>query len=287
MQFSDLTRAVHDAWIFAWPPIVLCAIVFVIARYLSPEVTDEALRQAVIQMREYGRNLDGVRTLLEPYGLTKLVPITCAIIIIGFFYILNGPVTILVSILPPTIVFRPYILFARTSPEQEVLLLTRRYPGAIDVSQAYYFAVNSLNAKSDVGNKDRSTEIGGSRAELWYKTGNFIKFAFLVSLLITIINVRNGLPLVHQMVKLVLIFIVLLVCWMVFLVGYLYQQEQQYHDEWQSLKLMLQDDASNLLLQPVTDEERRNIAFFRREQWWRVDFVDKYRWYWLKQTFFH
>lgn len=279
MQFSDLTKAVHDAWSFAWPPLVLCCIAYAIAHYFHPDGTDDALLQVVAHVREFGLKLEGVRALLEPYGLTKLVPVIFVVVFVGFMYLLNSPISIAVSNLPPHLAYRPDRLIAEGMSENERLVLLRKYPTSRSLNEAYSLALASAKAES----KDFPHT---SRAELWHKTQNFLKFALAAAIIMLVASLKVGLPIGGQIAKFLLVLAVLAGMWTVSLAGLLYQQEQQFHDEWRPIKLALQKDAASLLATPITNEERTRLSIESGQRWWRVYVLDQYRWRWMRRTFF-
>jgi len=143
MQFSDITKSVQDAWHFAWPPLVLSGITYFVARYFHADGTDAVLQRVAENIKDYGAKLDSVRAVLEPYGLTKLVPIVSVVAFIGFIYLLNGPLTIAVSNIPPHLSYQPDKLITRSLSENERLLLIRKYPTVRSLSEAYYLALDS------------------------------------------------------------------------------------------------------------------------------------------------
>jgi hypothetical protein len=90
MQFSDITNSINDVWSFAWPLLVICSLAYLIANYTNAGGTSVAIQRIVGTAKEYGSRLNELQTVLEPYGLTKLVPIISALLVIGFMYLLNG-----------------------------------------------------------------------------------------------------------------------------------------------------------------------------------------------------
>jgi hypothetical protein len=278
MQFSDITKSVQDAWQFAWPPLVLCAIAYLVARYFHAEATSELLRALVALIKEYGARLDGVRAVLEPYGLTKLVPIISIIIFIGFMYLLNGPLTTVASNLPPHLSYQPDRLITPSLSDQERLLLVRKFPTTRSLNDAYYLALENARAETKAPPRE-------SRAELWYQTHTFLKFAFAAALIMLVLSIKAGMPLLGQLWKFFGLSLALAALWAGSLTGLLYQQEQQFHDEWRPIKLALQKDATSLLGSPITEEERIKSRVESDKSWWRVYILDPYRLTWLKRTF--
>src|SRR5215475_14338900 len=103
MQFNDIIKAVHDAWTFSWPPIVMCIVLYCIAHYLNAEGTRQTIEIIITLAKSYGTRIENATSILEPYGLTKLIPVISAVLVIGLLYVVNGPVTIFASKLPPHI----------------------------------------------------------------------------------------------------------------------------------------------------------------------------------------
>lgn len=279
MHFSDITTAVHDAWSFAWPPLVLCALAYLIGRHLHPEGTTAFLQQLATKARDSGAKLESLRTLLEPYGLTKLVPLVSLVSVVGLLYLLNGPLTVAVSDLPPYLSYRPARLILRGMSNDERLVLVRRYPTAAGVEEAFYLAVASADLESKDLDRTR-------RAELWYKIQNFLKFGFAATVVVWALSIRSGRPALAQLGRVICLLLILGALWVTSFAGLLYQEEQQIYDDWRPVKLSLQKDAAIALAAPVTTSERAKRQFDTKERWWRVYLVDEYRFQWIWRTFF-
>jgi hypothetical protein len=279
MQFSDLTNSIQDVWFFAWPPLVLCCIAYVISRYLHPDGTLDALRQWVARAREYGLKIEAARGLLEPYGLTKLVPVISVVAFVGFMYLLNSPMTDAVSNLPPHLSVQPGLLIAESMSEDDCLLLLRTYPASRSLDDAYSLAL--VSAKPESKGLPQMSDSG-----LWEKSQSFIKFAFVVSLVTLIVSLKAGLPVGGQLAKFLLMFLLLTSLWVASVAGLLYKLEHQFYQEWWPIHLALQKDAGSRLTAPITDEERARIAAKDGQRWWRVYVLDPYLWTWAKRTIF-
>jgi hypothetical protein len=278
MKFSDLTKAIQDAWSFAWPPLVFFIIAYVIAQYFHPNGTNDALRCLVARMKEYGLRLESIRSVLEPYGLTKLVPVISAVVVVGLMHLVNSPLTAVVDNIPPHLTYSPDVLIGQFMSENERLLLLRKYPTAKGMNDAYYLGVESAKAETKNGSAN-------DRVQIWYKVQHFIKFGAAASVILFVASVKGGLPVGPQIAKFAFVLVLLICAWAVSLVGLLYQQEQKFYDEWQPIRLTLQEDATSILATPITDEEKRKIAIDSKRRWWNVNVFNMYRWVWIKKTF--
>lgn len=281
MQFSDITKAIHDAWTFAWPPLVLCLIAYLVARYLNHDLTLQFVSNIFNSLKDYGKQIEGVRDILEPYGLTKLVPIVFAVAVIGFLYILNAPVTVLASKLPPHLSYSPDILLSRSMSEDEKLVLVRKFPAANSFNSAYYMALKTYGKPMGENNP--------SFAEINYKVDNFIKFAAIISLVAAFFFVKNGSSLVGQMLKILMLLVILSPIWAINLLQLLKNQENQFYNEWNDVRVELLKDADKLLESEKDDEEKQIIeraSEQRGKRWWRVTVYDPYYIDWLKYTIF-
>lgn len=278
MQFSDITKAVHDAWTFSWPPLVMCAIAYLVSRHLNAAGTGRAIESLTANIKAYGVQLDSARSLLEPYGITTLIPIVSAVAVIGFLYILNGPITILASKLPPHVSYSPDTLLSRSMSDQEKLVLLRKYPAANGFNAAYYMAL-----------QEHSPTQTSNRAELNYKIGNFIKFALLAALVLLVVNVIQGVSVGSQLLRFMLLLLLLAPLWCVNFVSLLRNQENQFHHEWAAVRVQLLADSRSLLEKEQSQMEKEVFEALSRDRgrrWWRVYLFDPHAVTWFRYTFF-
>lgn len=281
MEFSDITKSVHDAWSFAWPFLVLCGIVYLIARFFNSVILDKSLNNIHALVEVHGKELGSLKKALEPYGLNSLIPLLFFVLIVSIMYLLNGPATEAVSHIPPYVSFSPDVLIDKTMHENEKLLLIRKYPTATDLNDAYYLALEKY--------KPEASELG-NRAEIWFKMQNFLKFSLVIAIIMVLIDIRQGLSLIGQLGKLGIFLVLIAVLWSISLVGLLYDMEQQFHQDWQVIKLSLQDDAATILTIPATKEEQSKINEWENhdvkgQNWWHVYLFDQYRITWIGRTF--
>lgn len=281
MQFSDLTKMVQDIWSFAWPPLAICISAYFIARYLHPKGTNNVLRETVVRAKKYGKKLDNTRTILEPYGLTKLVPAISIVVLVSCMFLLNGPVSSLVDNIPPHISYQPALLITKTMSETQQLALIRKYPMTHGVGEAYYLALENARLES-------KTKPTYDRALLWYQTHELLKFALIFAIIIFIASLKAGLPIGRQIAKILLISALISFLWIISLTSLLYQQEQEIYEESKPVILSLQKDAPSLLALPITDEERKKLSRTwneRDQRWWRIYLFDSNRLKWMQRTF--
>jgi hypothetical protein len=162
--------------------------------------------------------------------------------------------------------------------EKRVLL--RKYPAAASFNAAYYMALNEHKV-------DSSAPVS-NRAELNYKADNFIKFAVLTALVLVIVNIRSGMPMGSQFLKVILLVMLLAPLWCVNFVSLLRNQENQFYDEWGAVRVRLLADSQSLLEKEETEREKEVLEQLSRDRgrrWWRVYLVDPYSLTWLRYTF--
>src|SRR5207248_4375692 len=125
----------HRLFRFKWMPF-------------NPDGTDYFLEMLGTSAKSYGAKLDSIKSLLQPYELTKLVPVISLVLVIGFLYLLNGPIAASVSNLPPHLSYSPDELIGRALSQDERLLLIRKYPTAESFNQAYYLALEGAKVEA-------------------------------------------------------------------------------------------------------------------------------------------
>ncbi|MCM7491576.1 hypothetical protein UXO14_13995 [Enterobacter hormaechei] len=282
VQFSELTKMTQDIWSFVWPPLAICIIAYFVAHYFHPVGTKNVLRNAVASAKAYGIKLERTRAILEPYGLTKLVPVISVIVLASFMFILNGPISNLVENIPPYISYQPDLLISKTMSEDQQLVLIRKYPMTHGLNEAYYLASENTELENKI-------EFKYDRVTFWYQAHLLLKFAFVFSVIMLVISLKNGLSKGKQFAKFFLMSVFLSVLWIICLTSLLYQQEQEIYDESRRVILFLNKDATAILAYPINDEERKKLSPTwnqREERWWKIYFFDSDRLKWIQRTLY-
>ncbi len=109
---------------------------------------------------------------------------------------------------------------------EQKLLLFRTYPTASHFNEAYSLALESAR-------KEENTS--GNRAEMYSMMHNFVKVGLALSIIFFFINIFGGLNFIYQLLKLLFITFILSLIWIVCFIGLLYQQEQQFFDDWRKV----------------------------------------------------
>jgi hypothetical protein len=277
MKFSDITAAVREAWQFAWPPLVACLVAYYVADFLYPSGVTRVTGTLRSSATSVGSSLSVFKEIIEPFGLTTLVPFVGLVFVITFLFLVNTAAMVWSSELPPYLSYRPDRLLFDRMGEKEKVLLFRRYPTAQHFNAAYYMALEEHKAKG--------LPLRNSRATTYYQFHNFIKFAVAIALVTFVIAVRNREVTFGLFAKMLVVGAGATVLWGVGFVGLLYEQEQQFSREWAAVRAELQADASKLLEKEITAEERLKIREPIVGRWWRLYAFDPYRVTWFKNTF--
>jgi hypothetical protein len=278
MDFGTIRQAVVDAWGFIWPPVLACVIALAIFRYFYPPTTTLA-HQLTLTAQERSGAIESLRSALEPYGLSKAIPLAALVLLIAMLYIVNSIVFSLSSNLPPYTSYSPDALLEERISDKDRLLLFRKYPTAEHLNAAYNMAVGDW----------RITEHGKivfKEAQSFYRVEYFLKFSLLIGLVAFVVAVRGGSGIAIALLKLLVLVLVLALFWCINFAGLLYAAEQDFMREWSSVRLSLQKDAGELLKEKATEEEMQHIERTSvQTRWWRVYFFDPYRVTWFKRTF--
>ena len=228
MQFSEITKAVHDAWTFVWPPTVTLILAWAVLSYIAPQSTDNLKSTVQKKLTENANNVESIRTNLEPYGLAKIIPLFSFIAVVFVLYLVNSVGFGFCSKIPPKIIYQPEQLILPSLSTTDKELLLRRYSSARNVEEALNFALqeNRNNSKEHI-----------NRAELYFNVGNFIKFAAAAAILGLFFGVFRDNATVASLFRFILIAVALSVAWLVNLAPLLYHQEQKFYDEWSNARL--------------------------------------------------
>ena len=280
MNFSDLTKTIQNAWEFSWPPVIMSLLFYWIAHYLNPAGTKKIMESITQKISDYGSRVESVRILLEPYGLTKLVPVVSAIMVVGTLFFVNGPLVDLAAKLPPHVDFSPENLIARTMSDEDKLLLLRKYPSALDFTDAFYMAWMEHT-------KDKSGQTD-NEAGLNFMVDNFIKLTLVYLVVLYVINLKSGKKFWRLSLKMLFVAVMLLSLWTINFVSLLKNQQNQFFGEWASVRGSLQKEAATLMKDQEAPTEEMNFKMQvseKPEKWWRFYIVDPYDLQWFQQTF--
>lgn len=280
MQFSELTKTIQDAWEFMWPPVIMSLLFYWIAHYLNPEGTQKKIDEITAEIKNYGSRIENLRTILEPYGLTRLVPVVSAVMVVGTLFFINGPLLDLAGKLPPQIDFSPENLIIQSVADEDKYLLLQKYPSALDFTDAFYMAWMEYT-------KDKSTQIE-SQAGLNFILDNFIKLLFVYLVGVYIVNLKSGQKFWRLSIKTLIVLLVIAVIWALNFVALLKNQQNQFFGEWAAVRAVLQKDAAALMKEQSAPSEEmlyKMQAGEKPEKWWRFYIIDPYEIIWFKQTF--
>jgi hypothetical protein len=282
MEFREITSVVNDAWQFMWPPATMMLIALGVSNFLHRANTVEWLQRFVEGVKSSGARIEEIRTALDGYGLSKLVPLASAIAVIAFLFLLNGPVMQAASTLPPTLVFTSAKFAQQHSTERQKLLLLRKYPAAESFEDAYSLAQDELLSSASTSEK-RHDRLGKH-----YQIQGFIKFAFVCAVVFFILHkIRGGrlLPLLSRFIALCAFIAVI---WVVSFPFLLFNHEQTLFDDWRTMEIALQKDATTLLAAEPSERERRILdnasPDVAKTRWWEVRVFDAYMFHWIERN---
>lgn len=276
MKFSEVTSAVHEAWQFAWPPVISGFIAFKIAVFVYPSGTEYLIASSASAARRNADVAENLKATLEPFGLTALIPIISLILVVACLYLVNLVCQVLPSRLPPFVSYRPDVLWSQRATAPEKLLLLRLYPTARDSTAAFTLAYRQQLQRSV-----------HTRPDIAFKMQNLFKFALLVAVASLVVSAfRNDLS-AGMAGRFLLIAIILSWMWLCALLGYLYRQEQQFFDDLSEMTLGFQERAVELLREPPSLEETRRASDAPASvtsRWWSIDFFFPGWIAWMRRT---
>jgi hypothetical protein len=285
LDFGQVTKAVHDAWEFAWPPVVTCVAVYCCGRTVNPRGTDRILEESFDELTRLAVKVDSLRSLLDSYGLTKLIPIVSVIGVVLFLYLINSVILVAVSKLPPKLSFHPDRLLWRSLPLEEKQLLARRYPNARSFNFVYYSIMEEFPQKRKVNFHN-----------IYHRIQDIAKLVFLASIIIYACSDSDG-----RLSGVAITSIVAIGTWLVSLLLLLSETEQSFFRSWSPVRIALRNEAADLKSGNLSEsapiagtkmtEEQKSRAEAERlnyrnsARWWdvvilRSDYVG-----WLKRTF--
>lgn len=274
MEFSDITSSVHDVWTFIWPPIIMIGLTYYVIKFLLPGSTGDFYALIFNNLKSNSAKIEELRKQLEIYGLGKIIPISSLILLIFTFYLLNGPITQLASKLPPYLSYMPSAHIEMRASELDKLHLLRSHPSAENLSEAYNLSLEEIASQG--------YEPKYNRVEIHYKIQNFIKYAFLVALIILIYSAYKKEYFLYVLARMIPLTIVIIMFWVFTFPFLLFNQEQELYDEWRAIEINLQKNT--ISKEPPTALEKLKIEGFASRGWWQVKLWDTSIISWSKRT---
>jgi hypothetical protein len=280
VQVRDLIGAVHDAWAFAWPPMLLLAALYALSRYIDSPTTLEAQRAFATWLRAHAASVKSLRTdVLEPYGIHGITPAVAAVAVVFCLYVVGGPLQQLANLLPPRVSFSPDRLIEPTLAPGLVDEMKREYPSARTFNEAYYLALDDTRAATGSAASSHVVHTAG----VYFLMQRVEQSAFWVALIVTLcFFLRRG----HRWKKirrLVTALVVVSALWIVTFGLVLANTEQDFFREWQPVAITLEHgirDGSS------ASNAGGELVHWLPESgpWWHVRFADTNRARWLCRT---
>lgn len=271
MKFSDILKAVRNAWAFAWPPVVALAVVFLIADFVSSFSTKNSIIEAVGFIREKLIWLKDVRGLLGEHGMEKVLQGFAGVMTVVALYLIKHVVLSLVGLLPPSLKTSRSDLLLRMLPEKETARLLRRYPGARDFSQAHLWAVAELQSSLPKPLDDPQSigEVVGQLAKLGAVTAVVVTLSS---------DAAFG--------RMLLVLLICAAVWFGTAIAVLRDTEGEVREQWFHLRKALLAETAGLKREDLSTEEvervDQEIARARSHRWWKVRLLDSRALDWIK-----
>lgn len=209
MRFKDITTSIQDAWAFVAIPLAQCAAIYLVALLLDPSAALGVQNNALRAAQHLGTELTNAKQVLEPFGLTSLIPIGSFVTVIAFLFLLREPLLNQVSAIPPWLICTPAQLILEKLSNADIALILRRYPSARSFNEACSFALADASQMTP-----SRISYWGERTATGYEMLSLVKFAFIVSIVLWFSTVtRTGNPWSLGVLKLLVVLMALGVMW--------------------------------------------------------------------------
>lgn len=278
MQFSDITKSIHDGLKFSWPPIFLSGSTLLICNWLNSNLTESLLKNLLLNLKDFGLKVNEIKAILDMFGLMPVIPLISMVIVIAFLYLINGPIFKIFAWLPPWLYFRPDLLIGRRLSNRDRLLILRKYPAAVNFSQAYSHLIQE--------NQRVEENPWHSAMHFCYTIQCFIKAIFVFVLAFLVYDMYLGTPFLHYGFKIIIFFLVAPIFLLIFMAGQLYYQELMLWYEWDYVfRSFKTPELESQTIQFVGNEESK-VYVNLSKKWWIVRFTRPGIYDWLKRTFY-
>lgn len=271
MSFQNIQGAVHQAWEFAWPPVVLLLIMIIIFFWIAPAA---AIRGRTVLVNAITTDkVRKTRAHLRLWGLSKLLPIMAAFGILFLLYFVNRSVRSMGDLLPPKIVHTPSSLVARYGDPRMLGCVASRYSYSEEGRRRLPSGVFQKVSRDILGVGEGSIKFRHwkDKENRAIATWDVAKFLFLWAILCMVIQRLARGPLRWH--TLFISSVVLTLVASGSLVNYVYALQQRYYQQLYAAeaKFMTAKECKEYLL-TKEDEEALNI--------YRKNSSDA-RWWWL------
>ncbi|OZI06611.1 hypothetical protein BWI93_19215 [Siphonobacter sp. BAB-5385] len=273
MNFQAIIDAIHQAWSFAWPPISFIVISLLIIYFLNPVMALNRFRGVLHHLRTFGANFKEAQEVLEPFGLTKLIPLISAIIFIFILYLINGPYLTICKQIPPHLGFREGVLVESLTTFQEKIQIIRMYPRCVDFNQAYFLAVAKLLPKDyDLYHLDKIA--------FYERMIGLIKCLIPVTVIFLIYNWKSVLPFWNKVLRFVCVIMTLSLSLYGVIIAHRYHKEMHHKVEINAIRDVLADKPWSST-PDLTSYEKSKFVDHTNERWYIVYFIASERIEWF------
>ena len=277
MKVDGLFSLIHEIWSRIWPSLVYILILYYFCNLFAPSETKSIISEYGNYLYQYGKKINDVKSLLQPYGLTSLIPTICFTIIAFIVYMISGPINGFFLSLPPQISFISYASIAlKYLSDKEKTLLIKKHPLASSVSHAYFLEVSKYS------NEVKDLNLPRPLNSLDY-FGAFLRFSITISTILYILNfsslIRNF-PnyFFHLIIQIFLLFI--------YITNYIFQEYQRQLNEFELIKVSLEKDIKLLEEEPLNEQEKYLINDLPySENWWQIRLLDSYKINWFLKNY--
>lgn len=274
MNFQAIIDAIHQAWSFAWPPISFLVISLLIIYFLNPVMALNRFRLVLHHLRTFGTQFKKAQEVLEPFGLTKLIPLISAIIFIFILYLINGPYLTICKQIPPHLGFREGVLVESLTTFQEKVQIIRMYPRCIDFNQAYFLAVAKLLQKDyDLYHLDKIA--------FYERMIGLIKSLIPVTIFFLFYNWKSTLATSNKVIRFLCVLGILALSLYGVIIAHRYHKEMHHKVELNAVRDALADKEWSAISK-LTVYEKSKFIDHKYERWYIVYFIASERIEWFK-----
>lgn len=273
MKFSDILKAVRNAWAFAWPPVVAVAVVVLIADFVSLFSARAWIGDGLNFIREKLAWLKELRELLGDHGMEKVLQAFAGVLLVVMLYLIKHVVLSIVGMLPPYFETSRARLLLRILPETEAARLFRRYPEADRFSEAFQWAEADYRATLPKPLEDPQP--------VGEVVGQLAKLGAVVAILVTIFGEA-------AIGRMLVVILACAVVWFGTAIVMLKDTEARLREHWFQLRKTLLAETSGLKREGLSAEELARVEAEAREanskRWWQIKFLNHRSLAWMRKN---
>jgi len=284
MSFDDIVTGLERAWSFLAPPIVRLSTTLALTYFIAPVLFLHAAETIIRLTNPTLLSDQRFTTALEFYGLSKVIPVAFAILIIALLKFVQNLMLWIGYLVPPNIFATGLDVFTAAARLPDIKVLWQRHRSANDLSSLVSLLKTQFQSLDVHARKDFEywTLEGKHMARLF----NTAKFLTVWSLSIAVAANAIGATKGGELARALALVPVFVACSLYAVAKYLYSFMQQEYAFVRAMLAIEQTPSKECNVDAKTDDQiDKDLEALRQlkpVRWWSIRFLDltTAKWIW-------